>query len=397
MSHGQRTETASGPRSPLADAFPAPRSWSNLEHGWPAPRHRFAFVVASLNGAGAIGATITACSGQADTFVVSDGSTDNTAEVARRHGATAVVELAANVGKPAAIHAAVRQLRLLDLYELICIVDDDTIVDANFVEATSAAFRPGVSVVCAKTVSDWGHAQRWNPIVANRAFAYWKYQSFIRRGQSALGVMNCISGSNSVYRASFLNEVLRSDTPYVVDDTYWVLEAQRRNLGRIVYCPETSAKVQEPTSVRAWYKQNLRWLWGTFQGVIGHKVGRKATKFDVAYLGMMLDWLLYTFVTPVFLAYVLVANTDRLGHVAVMYGIGYTAWAAIGAIALRRWRLLLLWPALALLDWVARVNFIHAAIKAIRQPTSACRWESPARYSTPSSVVQTALKTKESS
>jgi hypothetical protein len=25
--------------------------------------------------------------------------------------------------------------------------------------------------VCAKTVSDWGHAQRWNPIVANRAFA----------------------------------------------------------------------------------------------------------------------------------------------------------------------------------------------------------------------------------
>ena len=84
MNHGQRTSTAMEPQSPLADAFPPPRSWSNLEHGWPAPRHRFAFVVATLNGADAIGATITACSRQADTFVVSDGSTDDTAEVARR-------------------------------------------------------------------------------------------------------------------------------------------------------------------------------------------------------------------------------------------------------------------------------------------------------------------------
>ena len=57
-----------------------------------------------------------------------------------------------------------------------------------------------------------------------------------------------------------------------------------------------------------------------------------------------------------------------------MYGIGYTAWALIGAIALRRWRLVVLRPALALLDWVARGDFIHAAIKAIRQPTSECRW-----------------------
>jgi hypothetical protein len=49
-----------------------------------------------------------------------------------------------------------------------------------------------------------------------------------------------------------------ADTPYVVDDTYWVLEAHRRNLGRIVYCPATSARIQEPTTVRSWYKQNLR-------------------------------------------------------------------------------------------------------------------------------------------
>ena len=195
--------------------------------------------------------------------------------------------------------------------------------------------------------------------------------------------MNAISGSNSVYRAEFLRQVLRPDTPYVVDDTYWVLEAQRRNLGRIVYCPTTSARIQEPTTVRSWYKQNLRWMWGTFQGIIGHKVGRRATPFDLAYLGLLLDWLLFTLVTPIILAVSSSATATTppsLASTGLLYAAGYAAWAAIGAIALRKWRLLVLFPALLIIDWIARVNLIHAAIKAIRQPTAACRWESPERY-----------------
>jgi poly-beta-1,6-N-acetyl-D-glucosamine synthase len=343
----------------------------------------FAFVVATLNGAATIATTVAVCARQADTFVVSDGSTDDTVQIARAAGATVAVQLEENVGKPAAIYQLVQQLRLLDRYQLICIVDDDTVVADDFVEQTTAAFKPGVAVVCAKTASDWGHAQRWNPIVATRAFAYWKYQAFIRRGQSALGVMSCISGSNSVYTSAFLDEVLRRDTPYVVDDTYWVLEAHRRKLGKVVYCPTTSARIQEPTTVRSWYKQNLRWLWGTFQGILGHKVGRRATKFDVAYVGLLVDWLLFALVTPVILAVIVAANVDdpaRLGHLGILYVAGYAAWSTIGAIALRKWRLLVLWPALLVLDWISRVNLVHAAIKAVRQPTAECRWESPTRY-----------------
>jgi len=344
---------------------------------------KFAFVVATLNGAATITRTVEVCSQQADTFVVSDGSIDDTVDVARAAGATVALQLDQNVGKPAAIYQLVQQLRLLDRYELICIVDDDTVVDDGFVDRTTAAFKPGVSVVCAKTVSDWGHAQRWNPVVATRAFAYWKYQAFIRRGQSALGVMNCISGSNSVYTSAFLREVLRPDTPYVVDDTYWVLEAHRRNLGKLVYCPTASARVQEPTTIRSWYKQNLRWLWGTFQGIRGHKVGRRATKFDLAYVGLLIDWLIYALVTPVILGVIVAANLDnptRLGHIGILYVAGYAAWSTIGAIALRKWRLLVLWPALLVIDWISRVNLIHAAIKAVRHPTAECRWESPERY-----------------
>jgi len=346
-------------------------------------RRRFAFVVATLDGAATIAGTVRACAQQADTFVVSDGSTDDTVAIAVAAGARAAVQLPANIGKPAALYELARQEALLERYDLICIVDDDTVVAPDFVARTSAAFVPGVAVVCAKTASDWGHAQRWNPVVAARAFAYWKYQTFIRRGQSALGVMNCISGSNSVYTAEFLGQVLRPDTPYVVDDTYWVLEAQRRKLGRIVYCPETSATIQEPTTIRAWYRQNLRWMWGTFQGILGHKVGRRLTRFDLAYGGLILDWLLFAFVTPIVLAVLIAVNLGdpaRLRTVAILYAAGYAAWCAVGAVALRKWRLAVLWPAFLVVDWIGRVNLIHALVKALRQPTAICRWESPPRY-----------------
>jgi len=73
-------------------------------------------------------------------------------------------------------------------------------------------------------------------------------------------------------------------------------------------------------------------------------------------------------------------NPTRLGHIGILYVAGYAAWSTIGAIALRKWRLLVLWPALLVIDWVSRVNLIHAAIKAVRHPTAECRWESPERY-----------------
>ena len=64
-----------------------------------------------------------------------------------------------------------------------------------------------------------------------------------------------------------------------------------------------------------------------------------------------------------------------------IYVGGYFVWSAIGAIALRRWRLLAMTPFAIVFDWLYRINFAHALIKALRQPrVESCRWESPTRY-----------------
>jgi biofilm PGA synthesis N-glycosyltransferase PgaC len=343
------------------------------------PQRPACVLIACRNGEREIGTAVQRAVTQAPVFVVSDGSSDATAEVARAAGAE-VLELATNVGKPAAIARALQHFDIVRDYATVAVIDDDTRIAPDFIETALRSMRAGVAIVVGKTASDWSHGVRWNPWVAARAFAYWKYQLFIRRGQSALNVMTCISGSNSLYRTSVLGQVVSEQTPYIVDDTYWTLETHRRKLGRIVYAPKAVAHIQDPTNLGDWYKQNLRWLWGTMQGIHGHRVGRQWSLFDVTYLGLMLDWLVYVFAAPLLLAFTLVITRDPT-RAALLYTGGYVLWAAIGAIALKRWRLVLLAPALIVVDWIQRVNFVHAFCKTVRQPrVASCTWSSPKRY-----------------
>jgi poly-beta-1,6-N-acetyl-D-glucosamine synthase len=339
-------------------------------------------LLASRNGAAHVTEAIERVRHQCPVFLVSDASTDDTAGVAERAGAE-VLALEHNVGKPAAIAEGMRHFRICERFETVVVIDDDTTLSPDFVRRCLARMRGGVAIVVGTTTSDWRRNVRWNPWVASRAFTYWRYQLFVRRGQSMFNVMNCISGSNSMYRTDLLADLVSRPTPYIVDDTYWTLETHRKKLGRIVYAPEAVAAVQDPTDLRSWYRQNVRWLWGTMQGIRGHRVGRQFSVFDVAYVGLMFDWMLHVLLWPAMLAVMLVTTDVAFGRAFGLYLVGYFLWAAIGAIALRRWRLLALFPALIAIDWIYRVVYVHAFVKTIRRPlVDSCVWDSPARYET---------------
>jgi poly-beta-1,6-N-acetyl-D-glucosamine synthase len=343
-----------------------------------------AVLVASKDGAATIAQTVRSAVPQCDTYVVSDGSTDDTAAVALAEGAK-VLDLEVNVGKPAAIYKAVHELGLLDDYDFISILDDDTTIAPDFIAKCLEKFdeHPDSVIVVGKTITNWTDDLKWNPWVASRAYSYWRYQVTIRPGQDAFNALNCISGSNSMYRSEVLREVLVEQTPYIVDDTYWVLEVQRRKLGRVRYAHEADAFIQDPTTGREWYKQNLRWLWGTCQGIVGHKVGRRKSWFDFWYVTLIFDWLLYALLWPIFLVSALAFEWVRPEILGLYLAGSYSVWVTAAAIALKKPRLILFIPFIFLFDWLYRVNFIHAAVKTIRQPTvDTCKWDSPTRYET---------------
>jgi biofilm PGA synthesis N-glycosyltransferase PgaC len=346
----------------------------------PAPPMTVAFLIATRNGATTVAETIASALPQGPVYLVSDGSTDDTVAVAEAAGAQ-VLPLERNVGKPAALRTAVDALGLTRRYDALAILDDDTVIDADFLEHCREALKPGVAIAVGKTMTRWDDGHRWNLWLASRAYGYWRYQATMRRGQSALNVMTCISGSNSVYRSGLLDEVLVEQTPYIVDDTYWTLETHRRKLGRIVYVPEATAHICDPTNLRDWYKQNLRWIWGSFQGVWGHKVGRKVSLFDATYVMQILDWVMYVLVAPLLLLLALLNGWVEPGTLVKLTLAGYAAGAAIAAGVLHKWRLAVLAPALIVVDWLYRIVFMHAFLKTVRQPrVENCRWESPTRY-----------------
>ena len=225
-----------------------------------------------------------------------------------------------------------------------------------------------------------------------RAFMYWSYQVTIKRGQNALRVVNVICGANSVFRADVFEGLIEDDAPYAIDDMYWLAEIIRRKLGRIAYVHGARSWTIDPHTFADWYRQTVRWSWGQFQSVRGHRLGLpvqpdeqrrlrvRISWFDVAYLALLVDWLPYMLepiaIVPV--ALLLRGWVDPLWF-AVYLGTSLT-WISIGAVALRKPRLIFL-RRRSLRSTSYRVTMFHAAVKAIRHPrVERCQWDSPARF-----------------
>ncbi|HVV25964.1 MAG TPA: glycosyltransferase family 2 protein [Candidatus Saccharimonadales bacterium] len=338
-----------------------------------------AILIASKDGEKTIYQTVRAARAtRYPVYVVSDGSSDRTAQEARRAGAR-VLALRKNVGKPAALHRAYKHFKLGQEFSAIAILDDDVVIEKDFMRESKKLMSRDTAIVVGKNQTAWPKGN-WNAFLAVRAYSYWNYQLILRRIQSAYNVMNCISGSNSLYRTEVLDKVLRKHTPYIVDDTFWTLETHRLGLGNITYAPAAKAWIQDPTNLQDWYKQNLRWMWGTFQGIIGHRLGTQLNKFQLAYTALMLEWAVYIASGPLVIYLIARGGLHRLPVNLLLLCSGYMIWVLAAAFRLKRPALVLFLPAIVILDFVFRALMVHALVKAIRHQTvESCTWNSPKR------------------
>jgi cellulose synthase/poly-beta-1,6-N-acetylglucosamine synthase-like glycosyltransferase len=353
-----------------------------------------AVLIACKNGEATIGNAVRSAVDQADVFVVSDGSTDRTVEEARAAGAR-VLPLRPSLGKPGALRAGNQAFGLSRRYDYVAVLDDDTTLAPDYMERLTQKLDADESIAVAsgRINSVWDHARRWNPLIAMRAFTYWSYQATIKRGQNALRVVNVICGANSVFRARVFEQLISSDAPYAIDDMYWLAEVVRQRLGRIEYVHAARSWTIDPHRFGDWYRQTVRWSWGQFQSVRGHRLGlplqpgaRRFTLrfswFDTAYLLLLVDWLGYAaepfLIVPI--AYFFRGWIDPFWF-PVLYLAFSGGWILLAAAALRKWRLVVLAPVILALDIVYRVTMLHAVVKTIVRPRiETCRWDSPTRF-----------------
>lgn len=206
-------------------------------------------------------------------YVASDGSTDQTASIARQESCT-VLEINPGLGKAKALQKIVAYFRLLDRYRYILIADADTVFDPNFLHRALPLFNQNqrVAVVAAYTKTRWqphpGFSRRMF-FVAYRLRLYGFIQPLIMYGQTwhRTNVNPIVPGFACLYRTDILRHLSFSAPGVIIEDFNMAFQLHKFKLGTIAHHASVIASTQDPDNFADYRSQLLRWNLGFFQTI----------------------------------------------------------------------------------------------------------------------------------
>jgi poly-beta-1,6-N-acetyl-D-glucosamine synthase len=246
------------------------------------PAHNEELVVADT-----IRSAIRAGQDRADIFVVSDGSSDRTVEIAAAILGRGNVLDQPQSGKAKAILHAIQHFQVIQHYDWLHIADADGVFDITY-------FRELKSRLSLKSVAATGYIQSleggW--ISKYRAYEYTIGLEIFRRVQAFFGVIPVIPGPTSVFRTDILDR-LDFNVESITEDMDITLQIHRQKLGKIAYIPQAKTYTQDPKDLGDYIKQVSRWYRGSFQVMQRLHIGLRPHKIDLYFGYVMLEqWLM---------------------------------------------------------------------------------------------------------
>jgi len=261
-------------------------------------RDQVAVIVAAHNEELVISKTIASAAAMLpieNIFVVSDGSTDATSEIATNAGAT-VLDLRPNRGKAKALSALIEEFDLASRFEVVLLLDADTQLAADYFDTGLPLFVDSSVVAVAgraTTLPDARPASLTGRIVlAYRERVYIAMQYLHKFGQAAsrINAVTIVPGFASMYRSRILADIDIEAAGLTIEDYNMTFEVHAKKLGRIAFHPRAAiALTQDPDTMHDYTKQVGRWNLGFWQTVRRH--GPHLGTFWVA-LGMFIAELL---------------------------------------------------------------------------------------------------------
>lgn len=404
-----RPESAPGPR--LLRDPDAPRTG-------PIGLHEVAVLIPAHNESVVLAASITAVRRLVPAgavHVVSDGSTDDTVDIARRCGAR-VVATPGNLGKAGALQYAIKRFGLVRRYRAVLLLDADTELDDGYFEAALPLFDdPAVVAVagCARTQWSRELSHTGQLIVAHRERIYTMTQRLLKYGQTwrSLNATHIVPGFASLYRTEILPRIDMNPPGLVIEDFNMTFEVYRRRLGRVGFRLAAVATTQDPGTMRDYLKQTTRWSLGLWQTVRRHGLRRNLFSVVLALtlLELVSSSLLFVLLPLLFVLLAVPELAPAVAHLPVL-STGYDFvhhyvrldTLAVGvllpdylttmlvATVQRRPRYLLFLPFFVLL------RIVDAAVTLVALPRafvarSSGRWTSPTRRAPIQSTVDDAV------
>ena len=226
-------------------------------------------IVPAYNEEAGIAATIESMAassypGRLEIVVVDDGSTDDTAAIARSLGYPYVYVITQpNSGKPGALNTGIAASQS----EVLVMVDGDTVFEPDTIERLVAPMRdPRVGAVSgnAKVGNRRGFLGGWQHLEYVTGF------NLDRRMYDMLGIMPTVPGAIGAFRKRALRQVGGVSHDTLAEDTDLTM-ALCRTPWRIVYAPGAIAWTEAPGSLRQLWKQRYRWSYGTMQAMWKHR------------------------------------------------------------------------------------------------------------------------------
>ncbi len=195
-----------------------------------------------------------------EVIVVDDGSTDKTAEIARRYPVR-LIRNERNMGRGAAIHRGIKSAR----GEIVVMVDADTYLKRNALKYISSEFQNSrIGAVCGFLIPDkpTGFLGRQQKVEYLLGYAYNKH---IRANT---GWMLIPSGAFSAYRRELVKDLEATDT--IAEDFDMGLYIHERGYN-LRYVPWAQAHTDIPLTLPAYLRQRLRWSLGGLQALAKHR------------------------------------------------------------------------------------------------------------------------------
>lgn len=198
--------------------------------------------------------------GLIEIIVVSDGSTDRTAEIAREFASHGVTTLdIPKSGKAVALNEAIRRAK----GEILFFTDVRQSLDPGSLRALVACFAdPEVGAVSGELIIRHG-----TTLEEANVGLYWRYEKWIRKNQSRLDSLMGATGCIYAMRAS-LARPLAPGT--ILDDVELPLGAFLA--GRRVVLEEGARAYDYPTSIPNEFRRKVRTLSGVYQTIWAHPV-----------------------------------------------------------------------------------------------------------------------------
>ena len=234
--------------------------------------HKFAFIIAARNEQAVIGNLINSIKQQnypaelIDVIVVADNCTDDTAQIAREHGAICYERFNKMlVGKGYALdycfNKIVEQFGDYTAYDGYFIFDADNVIDKNYVKEMNKVFDRGYNVI-----TSYRNSKNYDTNWITSGYSLWfiREAKYLNNPRMMLKTSCAVSGTGFLVNSTIIKKnngwkfnLLTEDIQFSVVN---ILEGEK-----IGYCENAMFYDEQPTTFKQSWNQRMRWSKGFYQ------------------------------------------------------------------------------------------------------------------------------------